>query len=854
MTAKVVALQIKPGIQRDGTQFASPTYVDGQWVRFQNGLPKKIGGYNGIFLNATGISRGMYMSSLNGLNYIVSGYNNGLEQWVTDNVSGIGSGPTQLYPVGSITTQSIKYAGIGYVNGTYTGVTPVTSSGNGSGATYTVVVSGNAITTLTNTATGINYGYGDTFSFANSDIGGNALSTVAVTGTAGQFSCASTITLVAGQSISVTGTLTGTATGIQPGTYYVITGGTTTFTLSATAGGTALVTTAGTTTGLTFNPVTPFQGQFTSVTYYGNNVAPSLSYFQPNANNLWQFEIGYDSTGGNQNKLVAHPGQNLSAIDSTVNTRPLFGNFTSTALNPVGVFTATGTTTNGSPNVTFTTTNYAMGPGVSISGTGVPSNTTIVSSNLVSNNFTLANVAVTGTAGQFSCSSTTLISGQQVIVTGVLTGTATGISAGTYYIIATNGSTTFTLSTTSGGSAITTTAGTTAGLTFVAQVASVWTVVMSANATASGTVTLTFDNNISVSGGVVMLHPYLFVYGNNGLIQNCAASDFNNWTSADSNANNVSTGKIVKGLPLRGGTTSPAGLFWSLDSVIRVSYTPSTVGGVNYYWKYDLITSQSSILSSSSVIEYDGLFYWIGVDRFLMYNGVVQEIPNSQNQNWFFDNLNYQQRQKVWCTKVTRWGEIWWFYPRGNATECTDAIIYNVREKTWYDAGQAVGAQRSAGTYTEVFHYPVMGGYAPNSAGKYTLWQHETGTDQVYTNQVDAINSYIETPSLGTYAGLVGSTQQPGDNVWTRCERVEPDFVQSGTMTVTVLGKGYADDTDITSAPYPFDPTTLKVDMREQRRELRLRFTSNVVGGNYFMGKVLCSLDVGDTRSTANPS
>jgi glycosyltransferase involved in cell wall biosynthesis len=82
-------------------------------------------------------------------------------------------------------------------------------------------------------------------------------------------------------------------------------------------------------------------------------------------------------------------------------------------------------------------------------------------------------------------------------------------------------------------------------------------------------------------------------------------------------------------------------------------------------------------MSSQCVIEYDGIFYWCAVDRFLMYNGVVQEIPNTANQNYFFDNLNYAQRQKVWCTKVPRWGEIWWFYPRGDATECTDAIIYN---------------------------------------------------------------------------------------------------------------------------------------------------------------------------------
>jgi hypothetical protein len=51
MTAKVVTLQVKPGIQRDGTLFASPTYVDGKWCRFQNALPRKMGGYRGIFLN-----------------------------------------------------------------------------------------------------------------------------------------------------------------------------------------------------------------------------------------------------------------------------------------------------------------------------------------------------------------------------------------------------------------------------------------------------------------------------------------------------------------------------------------------------------------------------------------------------------------------------------------------------------------------------------------------------------------------------------------------------------------------------------------------------------------------------------
>jgi hypothetical protein len=45
-----------------------------------------------------------------------------------------------------------------------------------------------------------------------------------------------------------------------------------------------------------------------------------------------------------------------------------------------------------------------------------------------------------------------------------------------------------------------------------------------------------------------------------------------------------------------------------------------------------------------------------------------------------------------------------------------------------------------------------------------------------------------------------------------------------------------------------FDANIGKIDMKEQRRELRLRFTSNIVGGNYQLGKLLLNADLGDVR------
>jgi hypothetical protein len=441
---------------------------------------------------------------------------------------------------------------------------------------------------------------------------------------------------------------------------------------------------------------------------------------------------------------------------------------------------------------------------------------------------------------------------------------------------------------------------------------------------------------ISVSGGVVVLHPYVFVFGNNGLIKNCAAGDPTDWTGPTANETNVAGSKIVQGLPVRGGSNSPAGLFWSLDSLIRVSYAPTTVTSgattTTLFWRYDIISSQSSILSSQSVIEYDGIYYWCGVDRFLMYNGVVKEIPNNMNQNYFFDNLNYAQRQKVYVTKVPRFGEIWWFYPRGDSTECNDAIVYNVREQTWYDAGTALGARRSAGYFSQVFQFPINVGWEfqsiggvnatsiTNAGSAYTngtytgvaltggngtgatanitvagnvvtvvtiatrgvnysvadvltatipggsgfqltvdtlmnfvsLWQHEFGTDSIQGTVINAIESYFQTNDLGWVGGGPSQPQAVGENRWIHLERAEPDFIQTGDMEMYVVGRPFAQEEDVTTGPYVFSPTTGKIDLREQRRELRLTFRSNVAGGNYQLGRLLLNADLGDVRGYSN--
>ena len=437
----------------------------------------------------------------------------------------------------------------------------------------------------------------------------------------------------------------------------------------------------------------------------------------------------------------------------------------------------------------------------------------------------------------------------------------------------------------------------------------------SGDITGSAALTAVTDgtNPVVASGGVCVLQPFVVVYGSNGFIRNSNANNISGaagWVGTNANTANVAGTKIVRGLPIRGGGQSPAGLFWALDALIRMSYVSSTV-----LWKYDTLSDDITVMSKDCIVEFDNAYYWLGVDRFYVFNGVVQELPNQMNINWLFDNLNFAQRQKVWALKIPRFGEIWWFFPFGSDTECSAAVCFNVRENTWYDTR----IERSAGFPARVFPRPIMAGeltattalrYTP-TGGAFTLgetiqgatslatgkvaratstqlnlidvtgtfqngetiadlthggidtgtvtaapfsqdltnvWQHEQGTDRVVGTETSAIQANLKSNNFQYMTG--GPVQQAaaGANLQTRLLRLEPDFIMTGSMTVTVAGKSFAQSDEVVGDPYTFDSTTEYIDLREQRRELSLTLESNEAGGDFQMGRILITVEPGDER------
>jgi hypothetical protein len=128
------------------------------------------------------------------------------------------------------------------------------------------------------------------------------------------------------------------------------------------------------------------------------------------------------------------------------------------------------------------------------------------------------------------------------------------------------------------------------------------------------------------------------------------------------------------------------------------------------------------------------------------------------------------------------------------------------------------------------------------------MWQQEIGTDRVEPTGQTAIPAYFTTCDISWVGGNPAQDELKGINRRLHLRRVEPDFVQSGEMTLEIIGKPFAQSTEVNSPVFTFTSDTGKVDLRIENRETRLKFGTNVAGGSYQMGRVLITAELGDER------
>lgn len=354
---------------------------------------------------------------------------------------------------------------------------------------------------------------------------------------------------------------------------------------------------------------------------------------------------------------------------------------------------------------------------------------------------------------------------------------------------------------------------------------------------------------VQVSGGVCFSSPVMIAYGNDGFVRWSNAGDITTWDPINNII--IDNTKVIQMYRSRGGT-NPQLLAWTLGSLLNLTYIP---GGTAGTFAVSTIQDNITVISPNSIIQYNQQFFWIGIDQFYFFNGIVQRLDNSMSTDWFFQNVNLAQRSKIWGMVVPRYKELWWFYPRGNSIECNACIIYNTDLNVWYDSF----ITRASGLSTSIFPYPLMADSqkdaVPSGRGivnNYGLWMHEFGVDQVILGINYSINSFYESHIMTLFG------ENPVNNRLLRTRRIEPDFAQVGNMSVTINNRMFPSDSlsngqIIQTGPLSFGPDTQKVDtVTSQGRLVSYVFSSNEVGGNYQGGQTLIDYEIGDMKPGGN--
>jgi hypothetical protein len=154
--------------------------------------------------------------------------------------------------------------------------------------------------------------------------------------------------------------------------------------------------------------------------------------------------------------------------------------------------------------------------------------------------------------------------------------------------------------------------------------------------------------------------------------------------------------------------------------------------GPPFVWTAQLIADNVSIVGPNAAVIASGAVYWMGVDKFYKYDGRVQTL-NCDLRRYIFSDFNVLQAQQVYAGTNEGFNEIWWFYCSANSTVIDKYVIYNYIENVWSYGNMG----RTAWLDSGLLPLPVAATYDSE------LVQHEDGVDSYVLGVQTALPAYI---------------------------------------------------------------------------------------------------------------
>lgn len=271
-------------------------------------------------------------------------------------------------------------------------------------------------------------------------------------------------------------------------------------------------------------------------------------------------------------------------------------------------------------------------------------------------------------------------------------------------------------------------------------------------------------------------------------------------------------------------------LVWTDVALYSLQYL-----GPPIVWSSQLLADNVSIVSDRAQTTAAGVTYWMGDEKFYMFDGRTQTLPCDVRQ-YVFGDFNFSQNQQVFASTVEQFNEVWWFYCSAGSTNIDRYVIYNYLEKAWYYGNMSRTAWIDASVVSNL----------PIAASSNVLLYHEYGVDDNLTGTPTAINAFITSSEFDIDDGYNFGF------VW----RVLPDITFRGStannpsVTMSLLplqnsGSGYNNPASVAgsnsaavtrSATVPVEEFTGQINVRVRGRQMSFKVASDATGVQWQLG------------------
>jgi hypothetical protein len=266
------------------------------------------------------------------------------------------------------------------------------------------------------------------------------------------------------------------------------------------------------------------------------------------------------------------------------------------------------------------------------------------------------------------------------------------------------------------------------------------------------------------------------------------------------------------GAKVTGGT-----LIWTTHDVHFARYR-----GLPDVYEIKNAGTQCGIVGKHAYVTVDQLAYWMGLNSFWIWAGYAEPM-SSEIADDVFKNINETYRSKVWGWHNAADGEIWFFYPRGAATECSHAAIYVYRgQRHWNHVELARNCGFEAGTFSSpimvssgglIFRHEYLYNYSDD------ILLLEDGTDWLLE---DGTPWLLESATTATRNLISGPVEISEGGSLMFLDQIIPDELTQGDCSVYFYVREYPTDSETTFGPYTAaDLITIEVPGRFVRMEIR---------------------------------